>query len=196
MNIYPYRCSYHKLSNDIQLISKECSLCHLTLFFPENQIICMECGQYRTKKLTKFKETTIKELFLSNNIPHINDKRVSKDGSYYRPDFIFSTNWGFLIVEVDEHQHDREGYDPENEILRMRQIYIDCQKVRQNCKILFIRYNPDNCINYPNINDKVRQNYLLELINYYLKVDNIPYQLTAQYLFYDDKNNNNLISID
>ena len=60
----------------------------------------------------------------------------------------------------------------------MRQIYMDCQKVRQNC------------INYPNIEDKVRQNYLLELVGYYLKIDIVLSFDMVYYLFYDDKDNN------
>ena len=71
INVYPVRCSLHKLPNDIELINRRCPGCNDQIYFPSNKHVCMECGQYRQRKLYRFKEQIMKAFLESNNIPFV-----------------------------------------------------------------------------------------------------------------------------
>ena len=47
------------------------------------------------------------------------------------------------MLEVDEHQHTKSDYSPEQETKRMKCIYEDLAKLQPGVEVLFIRYNPD-----------------------------------------------------
>lgn len=87
----------------------------------------MHCGIYRERILHHFKEHMVKYFFQSNNILFIHKKPISASGSKYRPDFLIKSNFGYIIVEVDEHQHKTEQYTMEKETFRMCMIYKDIQ---------------------------------------------------------------------
>lgn len=100
-----------------------------------------------------------------------------------RPDFIITTNWGTVILEIDEHQHNRKNYPCECEVSRMKMLYFDVGVKN----LLFIRYNPDAYINIPgqkNYTLKERQEYLIKYINEYLTTKSHE-NLGVVYLFYD-----------
>jgi len=62
---------------------------------------------------------------------------IIEGGCYkYRPDFRYDALTHFVIIEVDEDQHD--AYNPECEKVRMNNI-IEALKMR----CVYIRYNPD-----------------------------------------------------
>lgn len=186
-NIYPTRCETHKLSTDIKLIEKQCPNCDDTLYYPENQEFCMACGKYRDLILTKFKETIIYNFLKTNNIFFIYNKLIPKGKSKYRPDFLITTSYGHIILEIDEHQH--ETYDKSKEISRMYTIYNDIFITQPDSQVLFIRYNPDK---YKGIQckNKQRQDYLYTLITYLSLLNTINMKLGVIYLFYDGFDNN------
>jgi len=188
-NIYPTKCEIHKLLTDIKLVEKQCPNCDDTLYFPENQEFCMDCGQYRELALVKFKETIIYNFLKTNNISFIYNKLITKGKSRYRPDFLITTSYGYIILEVDEHQHKFGYYDESKEISRMYTIYNDILITKPNAQVLFIRYNPDK---YKGIQYKIkqRQDYLYTLITYLLSLDTINMKLGVIYLFYDGFDNN------
>lgn len=193
-NIYPVRCSDHKLSNDIELIFKQCSKCLDSLYFPVCQEYCMECGRYRDFKMYKFREMYIKEFLLTNNIQFIHDKRVSINGSQCRPDFLISTKFGWIILEVDERQHAYSRYTRNKELARMKIIYDDVQLVKSGHQVVFIRYNPDDYItNTLKHTIKQRMSCLYNIIVHLMILDNIPSQLTVVYLYYDGYNDNPML---
>jgi hypothetical protein len=66
----------------------------------------------------------------------IHDKPVGGECGRYRPDFLYDAVTHFIVVEVDEDQHD--GYDPDCERVRMINIV---KSVGMRC--VFVRYNPD-----------------------------------------------------
>lgn len=55
----------------------------------------------------------------------------------YRPDFSFVTDTSAIVLEYDEHQHERE--DPRCELVRMANIFYSYRGL----PVTFIRYNPD-----------------------------------------------------
>jgi len=82
-------------------------------------------------------KTVLEENFDSDIFDH--DKQVRGGCSKRRPDFLLLTEWGNIIVEVDENQHNRKTYPCSCEVSRMKEIYFDCGVEH----LLFIRYNPD-----------------------------------------------------
>jgi len=144
----------------------------------------MDCGGYRERTLYHFKELEIGSLFQSNNIDCVHDKRVCINGSKYRPDYLMKTTFGYLITEVDEHQHKREGYSQEQELQRMRSIYNDIQLVDSGKEVLFIRYNPDE---YEGVQMEkpAKQKYLYDIIMSLKDLPRLNIPLGKLILFYD-----------
>jgi ribosomal protein L32 len=186
-NIYPIRCHIHQYFTDIELIFKSCSNCGDKLYFPSDKKLCMKCGQYRGKKLYHFKETMVKHFFTSNNISFIHNRRISSDGSRYQPDFLIKSKFGYIIVEVDEHQH--RDYDKEEEIIRMQIIYDDIQLISLNSQVLFIRFNPDR-YNGIKVDIKKRYEYLYNIIKHFINLIEITIPLGQLKLFYNEFNGN------
>ena len=102
------------------------------------------------------------------------DKVVAGGCSKKRPDFLITTFWGYIILEIDEFQHNRKTYPCECEVNRMKEIYFDCGVKH----LLFIRYNPDS---YKTIDDQKSEshdmlrdgNYLLKSLRMLLKNENL-----------------------
>lgn len=181
INLYPVRCSEHKINTDIQLINRECSNCKELIYFPANRKICMECGQYRIRTLRCFKEHMVKYFLQSNNILFIHNRPILTNESKYRPDFLINTKFGYVIVEVDKHQHKAHSYTKENELIRMNAIYLDIQKFNPEAQVLFIRYNTDN---YKGIqyNTQQRTHYLYNVITYFINQKDIGAKLAELYI--------------
>ena len=134
---------------------------------------------------THNKELEIKALLEENFDSDIfnHDRTVTGGCSRKRPDFLLTTTWGNIVLEVDEFQHKRKTYPCECEISRMKEIYFDCGVEN----LLFIRYNPDSykttTCEKPMIKRK-RQELLIKIINQQLKTKEVE-NLGVMYLFYD-----------
>lgn len=119
------------------------------------------------------------------------DKIVAGGCSRYRPDFIIDYTLFTVIVEVDENQH--QGYAPECELNRMKQIFQDFG----GTPVLFIRYNPDSYKNICGDKQVSNDNRVTKLVAYLNTLKNhkewlIP--LSVCYMFYDGYDNANVIS--
>lgn len=183
----PEFCTKHKKSNMIKNPTQYkdgyilCKICITKVHYTENY--CPGCKTYLIDNKTvkgKIKELAIKNLLEENKIEFTHDSKVKGGCSKRRPDFIIHTNWGTIILEVDEFQHNRKAYPCECEIERMKEIYDDVGV--QN--LLFIRYNPDT---YKVVDGQKkyttiqRQQYLVKYIEEQIHHDN----LAVVYLFYD-----------
>lgn len=186
-NIYPIRCFAHKFPTDIELLNRYCPSCEEEIFFPINKEICANCGMYREIKLHHFKESMVKYLLQTNGINFTHDKRISPNGSFYRPDFKITTKFGTLILEVDEYQHNRQDYNPAIEESRMIKIFEDIILDTPGTKVLFIRYNPDKYTGTQYTYERKRS-YLCTLVKYFIECENINLNLGKIYLFYDGFN--------
>jgi len=162
-----------------------CAIC-LEVFVETGIHICDACrNTIKTKKpiKKKLKEETVKYLLESVGIIYESwDKKVPDGCSNRRPDFVIPTQWGVIVLEVDEFQHNRKNYNCSCELIRMRQIYFDIGTE----KVLYVRYNPDKYIpSYGKVFlEGRRHEYLLKILSQYQQ--NIPDEaLTIIYLFYD-----------
>jgi hypothetical protein len=179
---YPIHCAQHRDPTDIELIKRLCSQCNEEIYYPSDRPNCMQCGGYRTG-LSLFKEIQVKYFLESNNITFIYDKPLSYYTRKFRPDFLISTKFGSLIIEVDEIQHMRR--DPIEEISRMIQIHNDLLHVNPDCETLFIRYNPDSYRGLK-VPDKKRLDFLFEILVNIKELPTIGCPLGVIKLFYHD----------
>lgn len=184
--IYPVRCAEHKLHNDIELINRFCPNCEDSIYYPINQEYCMDCGKYRELSISSVREIAVHNLLITSNIKFVHDKRICNKGSRNRPDFLISSNFGYIIIEVDENQHNK--HLELDEINRMKTIYHDVQYIAPGRQVLFIRYNPDKYDGTPIIDNKKRLEYLLIIINTMKELPSIGTSLGYIKLFYDGFN--------
>ena len=132
----------------------ECAYCAAEINY--DQDFCSGCKRYidlgKTVKRHK-KEETIKELLEKNFGSEFfrHDQRVDGGCSRRRPDFEISAEWGIIVLEIDEHQHNRKTYSCECETTRMRQLYFDYGVEH----LLFIRYNPDSYLSLDSNGDEI-----------------------------------------
>jgi len=141
---YATHCNIHKLMTQINLVERRCTGCEmLNVLIADNK--CSICNtdfmaHKQTNKLAK--QNLIEAVLRENGIQFICDKRISVNGdagctTTKRPDFLIQpltgTHW--VIIEVDEHQHNRYGCDVD----RMVTVRNELQG-----KGIFIRFNPDS----------------------------------------------------
>lgn len=189
------RMIYHPLQHPKEEI-KNCEYCSFEIHY--NEQFCKGCKEYikNNNKTTKRKnkELRIKELLDDYEIKYIHDKRIGE--SKFRPDFIITTKWGCIVIEVDENQHKRKNYPCECENLRMKSI---CEEIRytnllknKEQKILFIRYNPDTYKFFDeHFSSQKREDFLIKMINEYNNCEP-KYNASTIYLFYDHFTNDQL----
>ncbi|MHB1954072.1 MAG: hypothetical protein ACYCOU_10025, partial [Sulfobacillus sp.] len=151
--------------------------------------VCPTCDQslkLGTTVKRHWKELAIERLLENLGLAFVHDKQVEGGCTRRRPDFRIERPWGTVILEVDEHQHDRKNYACECEVARMRQIYFDLGVEGQ--KLVFLRYNPDRYI--PSYGKEkttsARQEHLAKLLTMtYGESCPDARPLTVVYLFYD-----------
>ncbi len=170
---------YKKVSAD----KKTCTICCTDVHYSE--MYCPSCKTYLTDGKTvkrHQKEIEVKGLLDEKKIAYTHDIVVKDGCSKKRPDFVIATTWGTIILEVDEHQHNRKTYTCECELTRMRQLYFDVGVEN----LLFIRYNPDT---YDTMSadkpmpKKQRKEYLAKYLQE--RLDTPHQKLGVVYLFYD-----------
>lgn len=193
ITIYPVRCNEHKSTGDIELIKRICPNCEEYVYYPSNQQYCMNCGKYREVLICSSREIAVETLLTNNNVKFIHDKRITSHGSRHRPDFLISSNFGYIIVEVDENQHNKHLAFEEMD--RMKTIYHDVQHIAPRKQVLFIRYNPDKYEGPCVVDNKKRLEYLLLIINSMIQLPSIGTALGYIKLFYDDFDGNPIIKV-
>lgn len=186
-NGYPKRCEEHKEEGDINIVERECSKCHLQWFIPSDRTECNDCYEHFINRSYRVKEERVKQLLQYNNIEyHIHDQTIEDGCSNRRPDFVIDKGQYQIILEVDENQHNR--YENNCEDIRMKQIYFDLG----GYPVVFIRYNPDDYLNFEKFkitHDPNREKYLIDFIKSFDNLTEWNCPLTVLYLFYDGWNN-------
>ena len=112
---------------------------------------------------------------------HIHDKPVGGECGKYRPDFLYDATTHYVVVEVDEDQHDR--YDHECERVRMVNIL---EALGMRC--VFVRYNPDAFRidgKTFKVSEKKRHELLLKTIRECMKPSFDSQTADVVYLYYD-----------
>ncbi len=177
-----FYCSIHANMQSCHLIHDICSICCIVI--DKGMNICNTCKEFTETGITirrKNKELRIKELLEKNVVNFIHDKVVTDGCSKKRPDFLIPMNWGYMVIEIDEFQHNAKTYPFECEVTRMKQIYFDI-----GCnKLLFIRYNPDDYEGKV-LKQEEREKLLIQTLKTEIELND---GITVLYLFYDGYQN-------
>ena len=207
----PMHCIEHRKEKEICLIGTTCKLCERKNELCNDDGICLSyCRPTQLSQNTKVyikKKESITLAYLDNNIKShlipIDDKIIDNSCVKRRPDRIYDCGFYFLIIEIDENQHN--GYKNTGcvfskdiqEKRRMIQIHEALSTGQIPC--VFLRFNPDNFkINgiIQKINMSKRLEILLKWVNYCLnlKIEDIlnGNQILIKYLFYNDYNETDL----
>ena len=183
-------CDNHSPSDYRSELTSTCVSCNLTELICDEEGKCLlACSRFHLTRM-KYTENKMMEFLTSKNLEFINDRTASNGCSKKRPDFVFQTNYGVIIVENDENQH--KSYPCECEQTRMISIHQDYGE-----NVHFIRFNPDRyslqesktkeCIDL----DK-RHKLLFGILKPILKYPESFFAnhigLTVRYMFYDNCN--------
>jgi len=192
MAIYGYtsakHCEEHKYEDEIDLIQRRCKACGiLEVLNKDGYCYCQDKELFNRVRLAKQK--TVKN-YLDRNFKlkyQSYDKQI--DGGLCgkeRPDFLFDCGSFYLVLEVDEDQHEQRSCECE----QVRMINIS-QSL--GSPTLFIRFNPDKYKIKDGgkmLSEKKRLDKLVEILNYYKDkgvevFENNGFCLVC-YMFYDE----------
>lgn len=187
---YPTHCEEHAPATHINIIETPCESCGLPYYIPEGETKCENCRGTTFQVYKESKELRIKAVLEAHNIPiTAHDKIPEGACSKKRPDFVIDCLTFFLIVEVDENQHNPNStnYSCECEISRMLQIHQDFG----GPPVVFIRYNPDAYMDHlrkrhqGQTQNPKRERRLINLIQKIMKKTDVPTGVSVYYLYYD-----------
>ena len=196
----PIHCESHKDNNDIYLVERECNKCKNIDVLIDGLCVnfcCMEEKAKDIKKHQKIKEKRVLNILSANyRKPDGYNQRVDRNCggvNSEEKEMVYDNITHQVHVEVDENQH--KSYCKLGEYNRMKNIYMEGGGI----PIMFIRYNPDNYyVNGKKIDipQAKREELLIKWLKYYENKDNINYDLSVHYLYYNNCNEKKCYEID
>jgi hypothetical protein len=132
-------CAEHRQTGEVNLVERICAACGLEGKL-DSAGSCAACGVFpELKRAHLVKQQAAKAALEAAGIRPESYDAILERGlcSRKRPDFVFDGEGHKLVVEVDEFQHRRGGYDCE--VARMYEIV-----GALGHRTIFIRYNPDH----------------------------------------------------
>ena len=188
----PERCEQHKEDFHFNLVERRCVHCGL-LNILNKQGNCGMCDPDEFNRTRLAKQNQIKNMLDVHGYRYVScDKMIEHGRCFkYRPDFMFDCGTHYVVLEVDENQHQSHGYECEE--VRMINIF---QSIGMPTK--FIRYNPDE---YKKNNHKVNPsfNHRVKLLTRALNnaFEEPPMgHLNVKYMFYDNTENGTFEAMD
>lgn len=168
------RCKQHAGSNDLTFSQQQCARCNAHAICHVNGLCFATCYNSQTTG-PQSTEKQLHTFFKQNLLTPVYNQKVLT--TCYRPDFVFYTDYGILVVENDEHKHVK--YNKKNEKERMQNIYNAWAQPTH-----FIRFNPHG--DGPSLHE--RHLCLLQVVLTITQNASIFFvqnpRLTTTYLFY------------
>lgn len=174
-------CESHRQRDEVRHIKTPCLSCGLVEIL-NLEGFCEFCDP-RKQRYNRRPEIIIKRLLDENGFRYLSHDKKIAHGRGERPDFLFECPHHYVILEVDENQHD--SYDKKAEIDRMLGISRDL-----GIKTVFIRFNPDEYTMRENVDRRYhidfedRMRHLFGTLNYNMKKEPDHY-CTVIYMYYD-----------
>lgn len=151
------------------------------------------CLNHCTTRI-KYTENKLCEFLLSKNLDFDYNKCITVYGTKYRPDFLFKTDNGCIIIENDEKQH--KNYNKSDEECRMVELYEYIKRDNYE-NVHFIRFNPDRyslqesksyqeCLDIDERHELLFNNVLNPILNHPEKFFTNHTGRTVRYMFYDN----------
>jgi hypothetical protein len=183
---FPFNhCENHAEMGQESMFQTNCVDCNLPYVLYGNDR-CFYCSESLYRKQT---EEAMKNLFEDNKWnTALEDRTIDSSCTRRRPDFVFDLTYGYLIVENDEYQHSKPGYDCET--VRMKQIYFSANGL----PVFFLRFNPHNYKNKDGKQGSVslekRHEFLTRYVSENIKLSPKTFfkkhpGLSTAYLYYD-----------
>jgi hypothetical protein len=189
-------CDKHKQGNERNLVEQKCAKCGLYEILDKNNLCLRYCGEWEHKYVRLAKQNRIKVFLDSHNFNYETCDKQIRNGNQCgkeRPDFLFDCGYHYVILEVDENQHNQNLCSCE---------YTRMINISQTLglKTIFIRYNPDAFKvkkRTLEISEFKKHKILAKWLKFLMTPQkNIPF-LSVLYLFYDEyvTGNSKLINI-
>lgn len=180
----PHRCDNCALEDDYNLRERMCRSCGLLNLLNKDNI-CGYCDPTMIINMRFAKQKLVKGFLDKNNYTYDQYDTIIEKGicGKERPDFLFDCGTHFVVLEVDENQHD----DRINHCEKIRMINIS-QSLGLPTR--FLRYNPDIYVNIngetQNPSTEEREEMLKLWINNLVNDYNKNIYLDETYLFFDE----------
>jgi hypothetical protein len=170
----------------VDIVQRRCEKCQ-TLDALRNGL-CSNCDPVARRTYEHAKENRVRDVFNARGLVYMSHDKVVDGGACdrYRPDFVFDAATHFVVVEVDENQH--QNYAETCEKNRMLSIWQSL-----GLPTIFVRYNPDsyapNDISIPKARGKDREEALCSWVSHLMKPQENPLArgncCEVLYLYYD-----------
>jgi len=179
-------CEQHKETGEINIIERNCTKCNLPNILNQ-QSICTYCDPKHFNQFRLGKQLQVKAWLDANDFKYISyDSAINYKscGDKERPDFVFATSSHYIVLEVDENQHN--GRNDVCECTRMVNI-----SQSLGMPTLFIRFNPDHYKigkkKYdPSFNNRMKLLNLVLKTSLKLSVDSLPGYCAVKHLYFDN----------
>jgi plastocyanin len=188
----PERCEQHKETFHLNWVERKCVQCGL-LNILNKQDTCYLCDPDEFNRTRLAKQNQIKNMLVVNGYHYVSCDNMIEHGHCfkYRPDFMFDCGTHYVVLEVDENQH--QNYSYECEEVRMINIF---QSIGMPTK--FIRYNSDEYeMNHRKHNPTFNQRTKLLTCALNSAFEERPIgHLSVKYMFYDNLENSQFEEMD
>lgn len=135
--LFPFSlCHEHAPVHYNSVHETKCVGCNLTLLCDEDGKCLLTCTKKHAER-QKRTENALNAFLEKNNMDFLRDVSPSTDCTMQRPDFIFKTPFGVVVIENDENQH--RHLTEETETRRMI-----CLHQAFGEPVHFLRFNPDS----------------------------------------------------
>lgn len=121
----------------VALYARRCEACGIT-YLKGHHTVCASCDTSGTRP-SRVREKQVAKWLLDAGMRWTSwDKQLPESScGRYRPDFTFEVATHVVVLEVDEFEHARPGYECDNR--RMLDVY----NAYGGMPVVFVRYNPD-----------------------------------------------------
>jgi hypothetical protein len=131
-------CGNHAPQDFHNFKETPCLKCGFT-FLCDNEQFCLVSCSTIYESYVKRTENELNDFLETKNLTFTRDKTLAGTCTKKRPDFVFDTDFGVVVIENDENQHKSHLY--ENEQSRMVELH-----QAFGTSVHFIRFNPDKFI--------------------------------------------------
>jgi hypothetical protein len=173
-------CESHSPTEFTSYFEQPCVSCGLPCLCDTSGLCLLACSR-RSAHHGKYSEHALHQLFVQNNLVFTYDQQPGTGCTKKRPDFVFTTLFGVVIVENDEHQH--RDYPAECELARMQELHLAFGESTH-----FVRFNPDYSETQTDALDDRHKTLLAKLMLILEQPDHFfstHFGLTVQYMYYD-----------
>jgi hypothetical protein len=128
-------CDNHAPQEYFSCIEQRCKKCGFELLCDEEQMCLVSCSSIH-EGYVKRTENAMNDFFEKKSLTFTRDNAPAGSCTRRRPDFVFKTLYGVIIVENDENQH--KSYVQDCEVNRMIELHQAFGEA-----VHFVRFNPD-----------------------------------------------------